>query len=197
MGNWLTPEQGEALWQTPDPSKLKGKRDRALLAVLLACGLRPNEAVELNCSHLQQREEHWAIVDLKGKAGHIRTVPMPDWVKGVLDEWLCAAGVTSGRLFRRVNKMGRIWGEAMTAKAVWHIVREFAKKAGINTLAPHDLRSYAESRVMPNPQRCGHARKALDTARCGIVLARPVLRVGRDDPIRLDCTVPRTIEHLL
>ena len=140
LGNWLTPEQGEALWQTPDPSKLKGKRDRALLAVLLACGLRRNEAVELNCSHLQQREEHWAIVDLKGKAGHIRTVPMPDWVKGVLDEWLCAAGVTSGRLFRRVNKTGSIWGEAMTAKAVWHIVREFAKKAGINTLAPHDLR---------------------------------------------------------
>ena len=140
LGNWLTPEQGEALWQTPDPSKQKVKRDRALPAVLLACGLRRNEAVELNRSHLQQREEHWAFVDLKGKAGHIRTVPMPDWMKGVLDEWLCAAGVTSGRLFRRVNKMGRIWGEAMTAKAVWHIVREFAKKAGINTLAPHDLR---------------------------------------------------------
>jgi site-specific recombinase XerD len=68
LGNWLTPEQGETLWQTPDPLKLKGKRDRALLAILLACGLRRNEAVELNCSHLQQREEHWAIVDLKGKA---------------------------------------------------------------------------------------------------------------------------------
>ena len=140
FGNWLTPEQGEKLWQTPDPSKLKGKRDRALLAVLLACGLRRNEAVELNYSHLQQREEHWAIIDLKGKAGHIRTVPMPDWVKGVVDEWLCAAGITSGRLFRRVSKAGRIWGETMSAKVVWHIVREFATKACINKLAPHDLR---------------------------------------------------------
>jgi integrase len=140
LGNWLTPEQGGKLWQTPDPSKLKGKRDRALLAVLLACGLRRNEAVELNCSHFQQREDHWAIIDLKGKAGHVRTVPVPDWVKGVIDEWLCAAGITSGRLFRRVSKAGRIWGEAMSAKVVWHIVRQFARKAEINTLAPHDLR---------------------------------------------------------
>lgn len=78
LGNWLTAEQGEALWQSPDTERLKGKRDRALLAVLLACGLRRHEAVELNFSHLQQREQHWAIVDLMGKAGHIRTVPMPD-----------------------------------------------------------------------------------------------------------------------
>ena len=140
LGNWLTAEQGEALWQSPDPSALKGKRDRALLAVLLACGLRRHEAVALNWSHLRQREDHWAIVDLKGKGGHLRTVPMPDWVKKVLDEWPSAAGITSGRLFRRVNKAGRTWGEAMTEKVVWHVVREFARKAGIQRLAPHDLR---------------------------------------------------------
>src|SRR5437764_9309718 len=37
LGNWLTAEQAQALWQTPDSNRLKGKRDRALLAVLLAC----------------------------------------------------------------------------------------------------------------------------------------------------------------
>src|SRR6516225_3585350 len=140
LGNWLTAEQGEALWQSPDASTLKGKRDRALLAVLLACGLRRHEAVALNWSHLQQREDHWAIVDLKGKGGHLRTAPMPDWVKKVLDEWLSAAGITSGRFFRRGNKAGKTWGEAMTEKVVWHVVREFARKAGIQRLAPHDLR---------------------------------------------------------
>src|SRR5215472_5382292 len=140
LGNWLTAEQGESLWQSPDPSALKGKRDRALLAVLLACGLRRHEAVALNWSHLQQREDHWAIVDLKGKGGHVRTVPMPDWVKKVLDEWLSAAGITSGRLFRRVNKAGRIWGESITEKVVWHVVRKSARKTGIQNLAPHDLR---------------------------------------------------------
>ena len=67
LGNWLTAEQGQRLWQVPDKERLKGKRDRALLALLLACGLRRHEAVALRLDHLQQREDHWAIVDLVGK----------------------------------------------------------------------------------------------------------------------------------
>jgi len=79
IGNWLTAEQSQKLWQAPDGERLKEKRDRALLAILLACGVRRHEAVALNLGHIQRREEHWAIVDLKGKAGHIRTIPMPIW----------------------------------------------------------------------------------------------------------------------
>jgi integrase len=140
LGNWLTAEQGQALWQAPDPQRLKGKRDRALLALLLACGLRRHEAVALRLDHLQQREEHWAIVDLMGKGGHVRTVPVPDWVRTELDDWLAAAGIDRGNLFRRVNKVGRTWGDGMTVKAVWHIVKESAKRIGVAKLAPHDLR---------------------------------------------------------
>ena len=140
LGNWLTAEQGQALWQTPDRQRLKGKRDRALLALLLACGLRRHEAVALTLDHLQQREEHWAIVDLVGKGGHVRTVPVPDWVRNELDEWLAAAAMDRGRLFRRVNKAGKTWGEGMTVKAVWHIVKEAANRLGVAKLAPHDLR---------------------------------------------------------
>jgi integrase len=106
--------------------------------------------VELKLSHLQQREDHWAIVDLIGKAAHTHTIPMPDWLKELVDEWLNDACIASGRIFRRVNRAGRIWGEGMTEKVVWHVVKEFASKAGIDKLAPHDLRSYAESRTMPN-----------------------------------------------
>ena len=140
LGNWLTAEQGHALWQAPDHQRLKGKRDRALLALLLACGLRRHEAVALRLDHLQQREEHWAIVDLLGKGGHVRTVPVPDWVRTELDDWLAAAGIDRGKLFRRVNKVGRTWGDGMTVKAVWHIVKESAKRIGVAKLAPHDLR---------------------------------------------------------
>src|SRR5580700_2683765 len=79
MGNWLTAEQAGSLWQGPDNARAKGKRDRALLALLLACGLRRNEAANLRVEDVQQRENHWAIVDLVGKGRHVRTVPMPDW----------------------------------------------------------------------------------------------------------------------
>src|SRR5437773_1811398 len=135
LGNWLTAEQGQALWQAPDRERLKGKRDRALLALLLACGLRRHEAVALTLDHLQQREEHWAIVDLMGKGGHVRTVPVPDWVKSELEVWLAAAGIDRGRLFRRVNKVGKAWGEGMTVKAVWHIVKESARIIGVVSAA--------------------------------------------------------------
>ena len=87
LGNWLTAEEARHFWQSPAPNKLKGKRDRAILAVLLGCGLRRRELADLDFTHLQQREEHWAIVDLIGKGGHIRTVPVPDWVKATIDLW--------------------------------------------------------------------------------------------------------------
>jgi len=82
LGNWLTAEEARRFWQSPAPNTLKGKRDRAILAVLLGCGLRRRELADLDFTHLQQREEHWAIVDLVGKGGHIR--PVPEWVKSTI-----------------------------------------------------------------------------------------------------------------
>lgn len=140
LGNWLNAEQSIALWQAPNVETVKGKRDRALLAMLLACGLRRHEAVDLRIEHFEQREEHWAIVDLKGKGGHIRTVPVPDWVMDQLKVWLNASGIERGKIFRRVTKMGRVLGESTTEKAVWHIVKDAAKRIGLDRLAPHDLR---------------------------------------------------------
>src|SRR4030095_5879943 len=140
LGNWLTAEQARTLWQLPNAETVKGKRDRAILSILLGCGLRRRELAELTLDHLQQREDHWAVVDLIGKAGHMRTVPVPDWVKQITDEWVVAAGVGSGRLFQCVSRLGTVWGEGLTEKVVWHVVKEFAAKLGVPKLAPHDLR---------------------------------------------------------
>jgi len=140
LGNWLTAEQARTLWQLPNAETVKGKRDRAILSILLGCGLRRRELAELTLDHLQQREDHWAVVDLIGKAGHMRTVPVPDWVKQITDEWVVAAGTGSGRLFRCVSRSGTVWGEGLTEKVVWHVVKEFAAKLGVPKLAPHDLR---------------------------------------------------------
>ncbi len=67
IGNWLSIAQAEALLNTPDISTLKGKRDRALLAILLGCGLRRDESARLTMGHIQQREGRWIVVDLLGK----------------------------------------------------------------------------------------------------------------------------------
>ncbi|MEP7304450.1 MAG: tyrosine-type recombinase/integrase [Acidobacteriota bacterium] len=59
------------------PTTLRELRDHALVALLLGCGLRRGEALGLAWESIQQRDEHWVIADLVGKAGHIRTVPVP------------------------------------------------------------------------------------------------------------------------
>jgi site-specific recombinase XerD len=82
----------------PDISTLKGKRDRAILAILLGCGIRRSEPVALTVGKIEQRENRWVIIDLLGKGERRRTVPVPTWVKNTIDEWLAAAKITEERI---------------------------------------------------------------------------------------------------
>jgi integrase len=136
----LTAEQGKRLLASADRDSLRGKRNYAILAMLIGCGLRRGELLGLHVESIQLREEHWVIADLLGKAGHIRTVPIPPWVKEAIDTWKQASDITQGALFRSINKAGRVWGSGMTPKVLWEVVRDAAMRAGIEKLAPHDLR---------------------------------------------------------
>jgi integrase len=140
IGNWLTAEEGRRMIDAFSASALKQRRNRAMIAVLIGCGLRRAEAAALKFEDVQLREEHWVIADLNGKGGHIRTVPIPNWVKTVIDEWAILAGINSGPLFRAINKAGRVWGNGFTPKVIWSIVKEGAANCGLVGLAPHDLR---------------------------------------------------------
>ena len=81
IGNWLTIEQSRTLLQKSSSETLRGLRDRAILALLIGCGLRRAELVGLKTEDVQIREEHWVIADLIGKGKNIRTVPVPIWAK--------------------------------------------------------------------------------------------------------------------
>lgn len=140
LGNWLTPEQGRRLLESATPSTSRELRDHAMVAMLIGCGLRRAELLALSLESIQQREEHWVIADLVGKGGHVRTVPIPTWVKSTVDAWTAAAAITHGRVFRAINKAGRVWGDGMSPKVLWDVVRATAARAAIDKLAPHDLR---------------------------------------------------------
>ncbi len=139
-GNWLSLRQAQALLSAPDTTTAKGLRDRAIIAVLLGCGLRRSEVAALSFTHIQQRDGRWCIVDLIGKHGRVRTAPMPNWVKVAIDAWADAGALVQGCVFRPVNRADRVGGEVLSEKVVWQLIKPYAETAGVPGIAPHDLR---------------------------------------------------------
>src|SRR5271170_4392037 len=140
VGNWLSQQQAQALLSAPDVSTVRGLRDRAILAVLLGCGLRRSEVAALTSAHVQQRDGRWCIVDLVGKHGRVRTAPMPNWVKVAIDAWTVPTSLVTGNVFRPVNRAGSVTGESLGEKVVWQLIKPYAEAAGVPGIAPHDLR---------------------------------------------------------
>jgi site-specific recombinase XerD len=144
LGNWLSVAQAQKLLNAPDVTTTKGLRDRAILAVLLGCGLRRSEVAALTVAHAQQRDGRWCIVDLVGKHGRVRTIPMPTWVKVAQDAWTVGAGVACGFVFRPVNRGGHAQDVGLSEKVVWQLLQAYATAAGVPGIAPHDRRSCAK-----------------------------------------------------
>ena len=144
VGHWLTRDQAEHLLDLPDANTRKGKRDRVLLALLIGCGLRRNELAQLNFELVQERDGRWVLADLVGKGGRVRTVPMPNWAKPLIDIWAEAVGANVGRILRAVNKSDRITGVGLGAESVFKIVHGYGVDLKLD-ITPHDLRrTYAK-----------------------------------------------------
>jgi integrase len=132
IGNWLTVAEGRRIIGAFGASTLEQRRNRAMIALSEgAAALKPED--------IQLPGRTLGDADLNGKAGPIRTVPMPEWVKRAIDEWPALAGIPSGPLFRATNKAGRTWGDGFTPKVIWSLVKEGAANCGLAGLAPHDL----------------------------------------------------------
>jgi site-specific recombinase XerD len=140
LGNWLTVKQAQTLLNTPDASTTKGLRDRAILAVLLGCGLRRSEVAALTFTYIQQRDGRWCIVDLVAKHGRVRTIPVPTWTKVAIDAWTAAADIAAGPTFRPVNRGDQAQEATLNEKVIWQLLRPYAATAGVPGIAPHDCR---------------------------------------------------------
>jgi integrase/recombinase XerC len=130
---------------------------------------------------VQQRDGRWAIIDLVGKRGRVRSVGIPPWVKIALDRWAEAVGVYQGRIFHALNKDGSLAGSVrtkggsytdghLTPQAIYNVVKEHVLAAGyINrkgdaAIAAHDLRRTAAALALKGgadlrqiQQMLGHA----------------------------------------
>ena len=122
---------------------------------MIVCGLRREEVASLHFQDVRQREGRWVIVDLRGKHGRVGSIPMPGWVKAAIDQWASSAEISSGRVFRGVNKSDRLRGESLTSQGFWRCVEKYSD------VARHDLRlTYAKLAhsgqrlsVLPGSQR--------------------------------------------
>ena len=99
-----------------------------------------NQCIDVLRRRQRGAKGHWAVVDLVGKGGHIRTVPIPSWAKDALDNWTRAANVTEGNVFRAVDRKGKVWGCGVSQNVVGYVVKTCCERAGLEHIAPHDLR---------------------------------------------------------
>src|SRR5215469_4352563 len=163
-GNWLTADECSKILKHTNGDTLSAKRHHAMLAMLMGCGLRRSELVALELVDIQMRQGHWAIVDLVGKGGHIRTVPIPSWVKKAIDEWTLSAGITEGRIFRAVGRTGKVWGSGISENVVWYVVKDCCESTGLDHIAPHDLRRTCAKAV--SQQRRGAGANSVSIRAC-------------------------------
>lgn len=157
VGNWLTIAGAQQLMTAPDRTRNVGKRDACLIALVLGCGLRREEASQITWDKYQPREGRMCLVNLKGKGNKVRTVPVPEWAKRDIDVWHDALVVKGqwqvdgkGVILRRMQKHygrpdqlitpNRVGMSALTPNGIWYIVRSYAERIGVPNLRPHDLR---------------------------------------------------------
>ncbi len=134
----LTEEEVERLINTPPVRLPLGLRDRAMLEVLYASGLRVSELVTLGVSQVNYRQ---GVVHVRGKGGKERLVPLGDEALHWLERYLEDArpqilkGAMSDTLFVTQR------GAGMTRQAFWYLIKRYARQGGITRhLSPHTLR---------------------------------------------------------
>ncbi|MDE2089716.1 MAG: site-specific tyrosine recombinase XerD [Gammaproteobacteria bacterium] len=134
----LTEQDVEALLAAPDTGEVLGLRDRAMLEILYASGLRVSELVRLTLAQVSLRQE---LVRVRGTGNKERLVPLGeeaiDWLERYLNE--SRPQLLEGRPCDALFPTRR--GASMTRQAFWHLIKRYARQAGVDKpLSPHTLR---------------------------------------------------------
>jgi integrase/recombinase XerD len=143
----LSPAQVEALLAAPDVTNAVGLRDRTMLEVLYASGLRITELVNLELANVNQRQ---GVVRVIGKGNKERLVPTGenalDWLSRYLrDARLSLLPAGGSVLFP--SRLGRV----MTRQTFWHAIKKYALQAGIQkNISPHTLRHAFATHLVDN-----------------------------------------------
>jgi integrase/recombinase XerD len=135
----LAEREIEALLDAPDSSTTLGLRDRAMLELMYASGLRVSELVELPLAALNTRQ---GVLRVTGKGGKDRLVPVGEMALERISGYLAAARPQLARGRQPAALFLSIRGEGMTRQMFWILVKRYALKVGINPkrISPHVLR---------------------------------------------------------
>ena len=134
----LSEHDVELLLNAPEPTSVLGARDRAMLEMLYATGLRVSELVSLTTNQINLR---MGVLRVTGKGNKERLTPIGEQAIDCLEEYMqhSRKALLSERPCNTIFVTNRAAG--MTRQAFWHIVKRYAKKAGISKeLSPHTLR---------------------------------------------------------
>lgn len=138
--------------------RILGRRDAAVIATLLGCGLRRAELCSLDTSHLSRTLD--LIVNLQGKGGRRRTIPVPPGTRAALVEWLEVRGEDAGALFCATDRRGQLSGRRLDPGTV----RQILARRFVISATPHQMRSTWISQLLDSgadlaivAQLAGHA----------------------------------------
>jgi site-specific recombinase XerD len=157
--------QARALLNAPGAHTEKGKRDRAILSVLLYHGLRREEVCTLKVRDIHQRR---GVPHLRvhGKGGKLRYLPLHPGTAELITDYLEAAGHgedLAGALFRPVknNILGGTVEGAITADGTYRMVKQYAKRVGVNIegFGAHSLRATAATNALDHEADIATIRK--------------------------------------
>src|SRR5665811_1498331 len=115
-----------------------GKRDHAVIALMLATGIRRSEVIAI---HVDDYEARTGVLTIQaGKGNKQRLVHLNTKSRQVLRQWLMARGIKPGNLFNPITKTGTILSKALSSQTIYDIIKQRSEQANIDRVRPHDLR---------------------------------------------------------